>query len=153
MSRYRTGNKLHDGKIVVRGVQFALVDGHRQVIDRGLRIKYDNHVIDLDKQRTKYNWTDKDYEEAVRKMEYLVENTKRGRGRGYFRDEPVTAAVMAAAESKTVQKCTAFWAEGDKQRVCQEAAVEGTQFCAEHTPTPEGAGAKVPAASGSKKGK
>lgn len=153
MARYRTGTKLRDGKIVVRNDLIEVINGHRQVVDRGLRIKYDNHIIDLDVLRKKYRWTDKDYEQAVAHMEDLVETRPRGRGRGFFRDELVTSAVVANAEAKTVQKCIAFWPQGDKQVTCGEVAVEGSLYCTEHNPTPEGAGAKVPAASGSKKGK
>ena len=150
-NRYRTGTRLHDGKIPVRGVT---KDVNGNIIDRGLRIKYDNHTIDLDKLRVKYNWSDADFEQAVRKMDYLVENTPRGGGRGFYRDEPVTSAVVAAAESQQAQNCIAFWAEGDKQRTCDERAEEGSLYCTKHAPKPEGAGVdKTPVAAGSKKGK
>lgn len=142
--RYRTGTKLQDGKIVVRNIHAPIVDGVREVKDRGLRIKYSNHVIDLDKQAMRENWTPRDLKQAVAKMEYLVENAPRGRGRGYYRDNPVTSVDLLKAEQNIELGCRAFGANEDgTQWVCGASVVPGSEHCDQHT-VKEGAAVAAP---------
>ena len=147
-NRYRTGNKLNNGTIVVRGAQTrVLPNGSTEILDRGLRIKYRNHSIDLDRMAEKYNWSEDDLAQAVAKMDELVAKTPRGKGRGYYRDNPVSSIQASAAEQNQQVHCAAFWTNPDGSTgVCGEIATEDTvpPTCAKHAPkkqevVPEGA--------------
>lgn len=155
-NRYRTGTKLKNGSVVVRGAQTqVLPNGGVQIIDRGLRIKYANHIIDLDALRDKYNWSEKDFQDAVEKMDHLVATKPRGRGRGFYRDNPVGNINVSAAEQNQQVLCAAFWTNPDGSTgVCGEPATSDTvpPTCDKHTPKAKEEVASA-ASSSSQKGK